>query len=265
MEFIGYLAAFGIGLVLGLIGGGGSLLAIPVLVYLFSIQVVEATSYSLIIVGISSLVGAVQRFRKSLVDVKTGLTFGIPSIITIFATRKWLIPSIPEVLIHVNNVVVSKRIFILTLFSVLIIGSSYMMITKNIKPLFELGNKKTLFLILQGALVGMLTGIVGIGGGFMILPALIFLANLPFDKAVGTTLFIIAIKSIVGFLADMATYTINWAFLSVIIVIAIVGIFTGTLCSNYCSQEKLKKSFGWFTLVVGVTMLVRESVILLGL
>lgn len=264
MEILGYLAAFCIGLVLGLIGGGGSILAIPVLVYLFSFQVVEATAYSLIIVGTTSFFGAVQRYRNNLVDIRTGLTFGIPSIITIFTTRKWIIPSIPDTLIHINSFTISKRLFILSIFSVLIIGSSYVMITKNIRPLIDFGKRKTLHLIIQGALIGALTGIVGIGGGFLILPALIFLANLPFDKAVGTTLFIIAIKSIIGFTADVSNYSVNWAFLLVFLLIAISGILVGDLCSNYCSHEKLKKSFGWFTLAIGVTILVKESIILMG-
>lgn len=264
MEILGYLSAFCIGLILGLIGGGGSILAIPVLVYLFSFQVVEATGYSLIIVGFTSLFGAFQRYRNNLVDIQKGLLFGIPSIISIFLTRKWLIPTIPDTLIYVNTFAISKRLFILSLFSILIIGSSYVMITKNIKPLINFGQRKTVHMIILGALIGTLTGIVGIGGGFLILPALIFLAKLPFDKAVGTTLFIIAIKSIIGFIADLSNYSVNWAFLSVFLLIAISGILVGDLCSNYCSHKKLKKSFGWFTLVIGVTILVKESIILLG-
>jgi uncharacterized membrane protein YfcA len=138
------------------------------------------------------------------------------------------------------------------------------MITKNIKPLIDKSERKTMHLIIQGALIGTLTGIVGIGGGFLILPALIFLAKLPFNKAVGTTLFIIAIKSIVGFSADISNYSINWAFLFLFLLIAVSGILVGDVCSKYCSHEKLKKSFGWFTLVIGVTILVKESIILLG-
>lgn len=262
MEILGYIASFCIGLILGLIGGGGSLLAIPILVYLFSIQIVEATAYSLVIVGFSSLIGAFQRFKSSLVDIRTGLIFGIPSIVTIFITRKWLIPSIPETIIHIDSFVISKRLFILALFSILIIGSSYVMITKNIRPLIDFGKRKTMHLIVQGALIGVLTGIVGIGGGFMILPALIFLAKLPFNSAVGTTLFIIAIKSLTGFMADISNYTFNWAFLSTIITIAVLGIMAGNLFSKFCAQEKLKKSFGWFTLVMGISILVKESIIL---
>ena len=137
--------------------------------------------------------------------------------------------------------VISKRLFILSLFSVLIIGAAYVMISKNIRPLIDFGDKKKTHLIIQGTLIGVVTGIVGIGGGFLILPALIFLANLPFNKAVGTTLFIIAIKSLTGFVADATMYSFNWGFLSIIIGIAIIGIFTGNLCSDYCSHEKLKK------------------------
>jgi hypothetical protein len=260
MEILGYLASFCIGLILGLIGGGGSLLAIPVLVYLFSVQVVEATTYSLIIVGITSMFGTFQRFRNSLVDIQTGLTFGVPSIVTIFITRKWLIPNIPDTLIQLDSLVISKRLFILALFSILVIGASYVMITKNIRPLIRFGDRKTIHLMTQGAVIGVLTGLVGIGGGFLILPALIFLAKLPFDIAVGTSLFIIAIKSLTGFVADVTTYSVNWSFLFIVLLIAIAGIITGNLYSGRCSHEKLKKSFGWFTLVIGISILVKESI-----
>ncbi len=262
MELIGYLAAFCIGLILGLIGGGGSLLAIPILIYLFSFQVVEATAYSLVIVGVTSLFGACQRLRSSSIDVKTGIVFGVPSIITMFITRKWLIPSIPDTLIQIESIAISKRLFILALFSILIIGASYVMITKNIKPLVNFGHRKTAHLIFQGSFIGMLTGVVGIGGGFLILPALLFLAKLPFNKAVGTTLLIIATKSLVGFLADATNFSFNWGFLGVILLITISGIFTGNLFSKYLSQEKLKKSFGWFALFMAVTILVKESLFL---
>jgi len=242
-------------------GGGGSILAIPILVYFFSIQIVEATGYSLIIVGMTSLIGAFHRFRNELVDLRIGLLFGIPSIITIFITRKWLIPAIPDVLIQIDSVVISKRLFILSLFSVLIIGSSYVMITNKMRPLINFNDKTTLHLIMLGSLIGVITGIVGIGGGFLILPALIYLANLPFNKAVGTTLFIIAIKSLIGFTADASNYSVNWTFICLILVIAISGIFVGNLFSKYVSQEKLKKSFGWFTLTIGVSILVKESIL----
>jgi len=264
MEILGYIGLFFIGLILGLIGGGGSILSIPILVYLFSLQIVDATAYSLIIVGFTSLFGAFQRFRNALVDIKAGLLFGIPSVFMMFITRKWLLPSIPDTLIQMNSLVISKRLFILSLFSVLIIGSAYVMITKNMKPLINFGDRKTMHLVIQGTLIGVVTGIVGIGGGFMILPALIFLANLPFNKAVGTSLFIIAIKSLTGFMADATIYSFNWGFLSIIIGIAIVGIFAGNLWSDYFSHEKLKKTFGWFVLVIGVSILAKEIVVLLG-
>ena len=264
MEILGYLATFCIGLVLGLIGGGGSLLAIPILVYLFSFQVVEATSYSLVIVGITSLFGACQRFSNECVDVRAGITFGIPSIITIFLTRKFLVPSIPDTLITIDSLIISKRLFILGIFAILIIGSSYVMITKNIRPLIKIDRLRTIHLMLQGALIGVLTGIVGIGGGFLIIPALVFLAKLPFSKAVGTTLLIIAMKSIVGFAADSTTYNLNWGFIGIIIVIAVAGIITGNLYSKDLPHEKLKKSFGWFTLVLALTIIVKESIVLLN-
>lgn len=259
MEIIGYPAAFLIGLVLGLIGGGGSLLAIPILVYLFSFQVADATAYSLVIVGATSIFGACQRFTISCVDLRTAFIFGLPSVLAVFITRKWLVPNLPDSIILFESLLVSKRLFLLSLFSVLTIGASYVMITKNIRPIISFGKRKTFHLFIAGCMIGVVTGIVGIGGGFLIIPAMIYLANLPFNKAVGTSLIIIAIKSLFGFAADASHFAFDWQFLVIIIVIAIAGIFVGNRLSVNFPQEKLKTSFGWLTLVLALFILARES------
>ncbi|MBA4057825.1 MAG: permease, partial [Marivirga sp.] len=107
MEIIGYIASVCIGLILGLLGGGGSILTIPILVYIFHIDIVVASAYSLFIVGITSFVGAGLKYKQQRVDVKTGIYFAIPSIISIFVTRKWLIPAIPEIVIQLDSFVLT--------------------------------------------------------------------------------------------------------------------------------------------------------------
>ena len=264
MEIIGYLSCFMVGLILGLIGAGGSLLIIPILVYFFAIDIVAATSYSLIIVGATSMVGVVQRIREASVDLKTGLILGIPSIVTIFITRKWLLPSIPEMLFQTQGIVLTKRHLILVLFSLLIFTASYCMLSKNHGNIIKYKQGNTLYMIVLGSLIGLLTGIVGIGGGFLLLPALIFMAGLPFSIAVGTSLFIIAIKSLTGFTADLSHLTIDWSFLLLIVGFTTAGICSGNIISGKFSSVMLKHYFGWFTLLVGIVILLKETITIFG-
>lgn len=264
MEVIGYFASFCIGLILGILGSGGSMLTIPVLIYLFSIQIVEATAYSLIIVGTTSMAGALHRLKNSELNFKVGFTFGLPSISSIFFTRKWLIPAIPEIIFQNNDFILSKKFLILALFSILIISSSYLMIKKNTKPVIRPGEVKTNQLVFQGSIIGFIAGFVGIGGGFIILPSLIFLTRLSFNIVVGTTLFIISVNSLIGFLADLSNFSFDWSFLSVILILATLGIFTGNIFSRFVSGKKLKKSFGWFTLSIGIFILIAELISSIG-
>src|SRR6185295_16649885 len=128
VEVFGYLAAISIGLVLGLLGGGGSILSIPILVYIFHIDPVRASAYSLFIVGFTSLVGAIPKYRNQLVNLRTGILFGIPSFISIFATRKWIVPAIPEVLFTSGEFVFTKRLLVLGLFATLMLLAAIPMI-----------------------------------------------------------------------------------------------------------------------------------------
>ena len=115
-------------------------------------------------------------------------------------------------------------------------------------------------IILEGSVVGLLTGLVGAGGGFLIIPALVLLSKLPMKQAVGTSLLIIAAKSLIGFTGDLSLYTIDWKLILVVTAIAIAGIFIGNKLSTKVSSEKLKKGFGWFVLVMGIYILLKETV-----
>lgn len=258
MEIAGYIASIFVGVVLGLLGGGGSILSIPILVYLFGVEPVLASAYSLFIVGITSLVGAIPKYRQQLLNIRTGFLFGIPSIITIFATRKWIVPGIPEILWTTESFVLTKRILVLGLFALLMVFASFSMIRGRREITSKNQSFRTPLVILEGSLIGFLTGLVGAGGGFLIIPALVFLTGLKFKTAVGTSLFIIAINSLTGFMGDVLNYTLDWFFLVSITSLAVIGILIGGFFSRKISGVILRKAFGWLTLLMGTWILIKE-------
>lgn len=259
-EILGYLGALIIGIVLGLIGGGGSILTVPILVYLMFINPVTATAYSLFVVGVSALFGAIRNIKKGLVDFRTAIVFATPAFIAVYATRKFIVPAIPEKITTIGDFILTKNIAIMLFFAIIMVVVAIAMIRSNRKET----NKKTIvkynypLIIVEGAIVGVLTGVVGAGGGFLIIPALVLLAKLPMKKAVATSLLIIAIKSLIGFIGDVETIAIDWTFLLSFTVLSVVGIFIGIYLSNFIKGKKLKKYFGWFVLVMGVYIIIKE-------
>ena len=260
MDIFGYIAALVIGLSLGLIGGGGSILTVPVLVYLFAVEPVIATAYSLFIVGSTSLVGALPKYREGLVDLRTAIIFGIPSIAAVFITRKFLVPLIPDEVMSIGDFMLTKNLLLMLLFAVLMVFASVSMIRPS-KPAPPSDGKQKFnypLIMAEGLIVGVLTGLVGAGGGFLIIPALVLLSKLPMKQAVGTSLLIIAAKSLIGFTGDLFNLRMDWSFLFIITAISIAGIFLGNLLSRKIDGEKLKKGFGWFVLVMGVYIIIKE-------
>ncbi|MGB1309398.1 MAG: sulfite exporter TauE/SafE family protein, partial [Oceanihabitans sp.] len=215
IEILGYLGALIIGLVLGLIGGGGSILTVPILVYILSINPVTATAYSLFVVGSSALVGALRNMQKGLVDFRTAIVFSIPAFIAVYVSRKYIIPAIPENIISIGDFILSKNIAIMLFFAIIMLFASVSMIWNKKEKKEETNIVKYNYplIIFEGAIVGVLTGIVGAGGGFLIIPALVLFAKLPMKKAVATSLLIIAIKSLIGFIGDVENIEIDWVFL----------------------------------------------------
>ncbi|TFG73238.1 MAG: sulfite exporter TauE/SafE family protein [Flavobacteriales bacterium] len=261
LEIFGYLGALLIGVVLGLIGGGGSILTVPVFVYLLFINPVVATAYSLFVVGVSSLVGAIQNIRKGLVDFKTAIVFAIPAFITVYATRKYLVPAIPDELFTVGGFLVTKDIGIMVFFALIMLLASYSMIKGKCKNCDDEDAVVTYnypMIVIEGLVVGVITGIVGAGGGFLIIPALVMLAKLPMKKAVATSLLIIAIKSLIGFIGDVENLDIDWAFLIRFTSLSVVGIFLGVWLNKFIDGNRLKKVFGWFVLLMGIYILYKE-------
>lgn len=263
LTIFGLLASTVIGISLGLIGGGGSILTVPVLVYLFNVDPVLATAYSLFIVGLSSLVGAFPKYKAGMIDLKTALVFGVPSIIAVFLTRKVLVPAIPSTLFEVAGVSVTKALAMMILFAVLMVAASVSMI-RDKKKEEQAAEEPRVFnypmILLEGAVVGVLTGLVGAGGGFLIIPALVMLSKLPMKQAVGTSLLIIAAKSLIGFTGDVMENAdqMDWTLLSVVTSLAVVGIFVGNQLSKKIDGSALKKGFGWFVLVMGIYIIIKE-------
>lgn len=260
MEIAGFLASILIGISLGLIGGGGSILTVPVLVYLFQVDAVLATTYSLFVVGATSLVGSASYFKNNLIDFKTVITFGLPSIVGVYLSRHFILPQIPNKLFEVGDFEISKSMFLMLVFAVLMLVASFRMIKKDKRPILQNNqNYNYPFVIFQGLMVGVITGFVGAGGGFLIIPALVGLLKTPMKKAIGTSLLIIAINSAFGFLTSYEHFgEINWSFLMIISALAILGILIGARLSKNIDGKKLKPAFGWFVLVMGIFVIVKE-------
>lgn len=259
MHLFGYFAAAFIGVSLGLIGGGGSILTVPVLVYLFHIEPTLATSYSLFIVGSTSLIGATRNYFNKNVQIKTALLFGLSSVITVFLTRRWLVPAVPQHLFAVRGFVVTKSMATLVLFAVLMLAASISMIRGGAEDLSEIqADHKLGRLILYGIGIGLVTGLLGAGGGFLLIPTLVLILRLPVKEAVGTSLLIIAINSLIGFLGDIGHYATDWWLLLKVTVTAIGGVFIGISLGKKISGDKLKAGFGWFVLVMGIYILIKE-------
>lgn len=264
MEIIGYLAAILIGLSLGLIGGGGSILTVPVLVYLVGIEPVLATAYSLFVVGSTAFVGAITKYKAGLVSLKAAAVFAVPSFMTVYLTRLFVVPAIPEVIFTAGDFVFTKDIAVMVFFAIIMLVASLSMM-KQRKDAVDNEASELQFnvpmIIVEGAFVGVLTGLVGAGGGFLIIPALVLLAKLPMKLAVGTSLTIIAAKSLIGFIGDVqGGQEIDWKFLVIFTAMAVSGIFIGNYLTRFISGAKLKKGFGWFVLVMAVYILLKELI-----
>lgn len=265
MEIFGYLAALLIGLSLGLTGSGGSILTVPILVYLMRLNPVISMAYSLFVVGTTSLVGSYKFYRKDLVSFRTALIFGIPSLATVFLTRRFLVPSIPEHILSLGLFNVTKGFLLMILFAALMILASVSMIRKKKYAVAEIDLEKTApnlpALLMQGVSVGLISGMVGAGGGFLIIPALVLFSKLDMRMAVGTSLLIISANSLFGFVGDIFNYPIDWRFLLAFSSLSVAGIFVGSALAHRIHSDKLKTAFGWFVLVMGVYIILKETLL----
>lgn len=259
MDILIYLLAVLVGISLGLIGAGGSILTVPILVYLFDMEAVTATGYSLFIVGTTSLVGAVRAYFKNQVDLKTAFFFGVPSILSATLVRAFIIPLIPAKIFANSSIDFTRHTFLLVLFGVVMIIAS----TNMIKP-HEFSPEKKInypFVFLSGFVVGILTGLVGAGGGFLIIPALVLFLKFPMKKAIGTSLLLISMNCLFSFAGGLTHANVNWGFLLPFAACSIVGVLIGMGFSNRFPGEKLKPIFGWFILIMGLYIIIKELVL----
>jgi uncharacterized membrane protein YfcA len=260
--YLTYVFALFIGLSLGLTGGGGSILTVPVLVYIAKIEPIIATAYSLFIVGFTSLVGATGYLKKKMVNLKVSVVFAIPAFITVWLMRKFVIHAMPNILLAVGTFTLTKDLFLMLFFALIMFISGCKMICDE-KEEAAPKNSKTYYplVLLSGITVGILSGLVGAGGGFLIVPTLVFLMNLPMNKAVGTSLLVIAINSLIGFTGDILNLPkIDWYFLIIFSVIASAGVLLGTYLSRFINNQKLKKMFGYFVFIMAVVIVIEELV-----
>lgn len=260
MQVMGYFAALIMGLSLGLIGGGGSILTVPILVYLFSQDPLIATTGSLFVVGTTALVGAISNARKKMLDFKTGFLFALPSFVGVFVARRLMLPSLPGILYEGHGIILTKALLVMGIFAILMVLASRAMIRSgNLKSEEAFKEKTSLAKIISnGFLVGVTTGFVGAGGGFLIIPALVILLKLPMKLAVGTSLAIIAANSLFGFAISAKTEALDWQVLLLVTTIGAVGIFLGQAMTASINEKVLKKGFGYFVLLVGSLVLVDQ-------
>ncbi|MCG2612329.1 sulfite exporter TauE/SafE family protein [Flavobacterium sp. SM15] len=258
MEVFGYFGALVIGLILGLTGGGGSILTVPLLVYALGFNPVTATAYSLFIVGTTSAFGATQNFFKGFVDLKKGFLFAIPSFITVYLTRRYIVPALPDTILETSFFSLTKEIFLMVLFAVIMLFAALSMLRKRKEVVINTDSDSKIKFLLQTIIVGLLIGLVGAGGGFLIIPSLVFFAKLPMRKAVATSLMIIALNSLIGFMGDVQNLTIDWQFLLIFTSISVVGIFIGIYLNKFLNDTQLKKGFGYFVLLMALFILSKE-------
>ena len=261
MEIFGYLLTIVIGVSLGLIGGGGSILMVPLLTYFFEIDAIQSTSYSLFIVGTTSLAGAYLNYRKGEISIKTALLFGISSIATVFITRRFILPVIPVNIAHIGGVEITKQMLTMVLFALLMLGASVSMIRSGSKKVIATDPTigiKVFPLVVYGIAIGLVTGFLGAGGGFLLIPALVLIYRLPMKRAVGTSLLIIALNSLIGFTGDIGQFQIEWSFLSIMTALTVGGIIIGVALGRFIPGHRLKNGFGWLVLIMGLYILIKE-------
>lgn len=258
MEILGYLASILIGISLGLTGSGGAVLTLPVLVYIFRVPPVSAVTYSLFVVGASSLTGVIPKYKQGLLDIRTALIFGAPSIAAVIVSRKFVLPAIPETLFTHKGLTITRNILLMFLFGSLMIFAAASLLRKNRLQRQPRSSSPLPAMLIQGVITGTVTGLLGAGGGFLIIPALVLLRRLAVHQAAGTSLLIIAANSLIGFAAALPGQAVDWTFLGIISIPAIAGIFIGNYLGGKIDGAKLKTGFGVFILCIGTYVIIRE-------
>ena len=258
---LGYIGALFVGITLGLIGSGGSILSLPIFVYLFGINPVIATAYSLFTVGLTSLIGSIKNIKLKLIHINTVIYFSFSAAVSVYLTRRYVIELIPDEIISIGELIITKEKFLMLFFALLIYFAGIAMIRKrkdNDSKEKKVYKYSKVLILAEGTVVGFITGLVGAGGGFIIIPVLVLFSKLDMKKAIATSLVIISIKSLFGFIGDIENYIIDWWFLIIFSSISIIGIFIGQSIGLKTDGSKLKKGFGYFIIIVASSILFKE-------
>lgn len=258
MEITGFVLTVVIGLLVGLFGGGGSILTVPVLVYLFAVPATRATTYSLALVSITSLMAVTSSVLQKKIALKKAFQFGVPSLITLYSVRAYVLPSIPSQF-DLLGYVMEKNTFMMLFFSLLMLASGFFMIRqKKNNPDCINCRYNPFVLMIAGLLEGIFTGIVGAGGGFIIVPVLMVFGKLSLKQAVANSLFIIGIKSLIGFMGSADIAELDLFFLAKIVLIALTGMYWGIQLNKKLDSKQLKPFFGYFVILMGFIVLIKE-------
>jgi uncharacterized protein len=248
MALIGLLLAAFVGISLGLLGGGGSILTVPIFVYVLGFGPKEAIAMSLAVVGLTSLVGAFSHWRAGNVNLRVALLFGAVAMVGTYLGAR--------LAIYFSGAAQ------LALFAVVMLLAAYFMLRGRKPAVSAVGVDDAPFeqmpialIVLEGMAVGVLTGLVGVGGGFLIVPALVLLARIPMKQAVGTSLLVIALKSATGFAGYLGQVEIAWDWMLGFSAVAVLGIIAGSYLVRYVSPGVLQRSFAYFLLVMGAFIL----------
>lgn len=256
MELLGYIALAIMGITLGLVGAGGSILTIPILVYLLNVPIILATSYSLVVVGSTAFMGLL-RYRHHIL-FKKAIVFLIPSVLGVFTARHFMIPALPHT---IGSLPIDKALVILLL--IFMSAAGYFMIKNS--PLDvqnHLPKNQNINVILIGLALGVIMGLLGAGGGFLIIPTLVLLIGFTMQEAVPTSLFIITVNSVIGFTADQHQFIADdWSNLAKYLAPALLGMVTGLYIAKFIQGESLKKAFGYFVWVIGIAILTKEFIL----
>jgi uncharacterized membrane protein YfcA len=240
--------ALAVGLMLGLLGGGGSILMVPALVYVLGVAADQAIATSLLVVGATSAMGVVAHARAGRVRWKTGALFGAGGMAGAYLGGRiaGFIP--PAVLL-----VAFAAIMLATAIAMLVRGSSREVTPHHLPGLGAVGG-----ILADGVVVGLITGLVGAGGGFLVVPALVLLGGLTMADAIGTSLLVIALKSATGLWGHLSHVNLNWELAGAATALAMVGTLIGARVARRIHPDRLQRFFGWFVLTIGLLMLLRE-------
>lgn len=259
MYILGLLLAILVGVTLGMIGSGGSILTVPILVYILGVNPVLATTYSLLIIGTTSFVGAVKGVQNKTVDFNKILYFGLPSMVTVFTVRSFILPLVPEEIVFAGYTFHQDNVLMVLFAAIMTFSAIPMIRGRKVVDSSMKGGESIFYVAIQGVLVGLITGVVGAGGGFLIIPVLINSFGMSVKRAVSTSLMLITINSIIGLLGDMDKFpSFDWQLIIAYIILSIIGLFIGFKISSRIDNSVLKRGFGIGILSVSIVILILE-------